>query len=195
MTNYRILFFGDSLTAGYGLRDASSEAFPALIQQKIDAERWPYETVNAGLSGDTSAGGLSRLDYWLRGRVDVFILELGINDLMRGVPPQTIFKNLDAIVERVKSKYPDVLLALMGMEIPQIFSVPVADEFRGLFRKLAVKHKMVFVPFFLEGVAGQVHLNLPDGLHPSAKGYQIIADNVWTSLKPLLDPVSMRKQA
>jgi acyl-CoA thioesterase-1 len=192
MPNYRVLFFGDSLTAGYGLRDASSEAFPALIQKKIDAERWPYEVVNAGLSGDTSAGGLSRLDYWLAGRVDVFILELGINDLMRGVPPQTTLQNLEAIVERVKSKHPQATLALMGMEIPQIFSVPVADEFRSLFRKLATKHKMVFVPFFLEGVAGQAHLNLMDGLHPSAKGYQVIADNVWPTLKPLLDPIGLQ---
>src|SRR5688500_14685015 len=118
MPNYRILFFGDSLTAGYGLKDVSSEAFPALIQKKIDAERWPYEVVNAGLSGDTSAGGLSRLDYWLSGRVDVFVLELGINDLLRGVPPQTTFRNLEAIVERVKSRHPDAALALMGMEIP-----------------------------------------------------------------------------
>lgn len=98
MANYRILFFGDSLTAGYGLRDVSSESFPALIQKKIDNERWPYEVVNAGLSGDTSAGGLSRLEYWLAGRVDVFILELGVNDLMRGVPPRLTFQNLDAIV-------------------------------------------------------------------------------------------------
>lgn len=195
MANYRILFFGDSLTAGYGLRDVSSESFPALIQKKIDNERWPYEVVNAGLSGDTSAGGLSRLDYWLAGRVDVFILELGVNDLMRGVPPRITFQNLDAIVARVTSKYPHAALALMGMEIPQIFSVPVGDEFRGLFRKLATKHKMAFVPFFLEGVAGQVHLNLPDGLHPSAKGYQIIADTVWATLKPLLDPNAARKRA
>lgn len=193
MSRFRILFFGDSLTAGFGLRDASSEAFPALIQKKIDAERWPYEVVNAGLSGDTTAGGLSRLDYWLGGPVDVFVLELGINDLMRGVPPPAIFNNLDAIVQRVKLKNPRAALALMGMEIPQIFSVPVAEEFRGLFRKLATKHKMIFVPFFLEGVAGQVHLNLPDGLHPSAKGYQVIAENVWPVLKPLLDPVALEK--
>jgi acyl-CoA thioesterase-1 len=149
MPNYRVLFFGDSLTAGYGLRDASSEAFPALIQKKIDAERWPYEVVNTGLSGDTSVGGLSRLDYWLAGRVDVFILELGINDLMRGVPPQTTLQNLEAIVERVKSKHPQATLALMGMEIPQIFSVPVADEFRSLFRKLATKHKWYLFHSFL----------------------------------------------
>jgi acyl-CoA thioesterase-1 len=193
MSNSRILFFGDSLTAGYGLRDASSESFPALIQKKIDAEHWPYEVVNAGLSGDTTAGGLSRLDYWLGGRVDVFVLELGINDLMRGVPPQTIFRNLESIVERVKSKYPEATLALMGMEIPQLFSVPVDEEFRGLFRKLAHKHKLIFVPFFLEGVAGHAHLNLMDGLHPSARGYQIIADNVWPVLKPILDPIAFEK--
>jgi acyl-CoA thioesterase I len=195
MGNYRILFFGDSLTAGYGLRDASSESFPALIQKKIDVERWPFEVVNAGLSGDTSAGGLSRLGYWLSGQVDVFILELGVNDLLRGVPPAVTHRNLEAIIEQVKSKYPNAALALMGMEIPQVLSLPVPEEFRSMFRRLATKHNMAFVPFFLEGVAGKVDLNLLDGLHPSAKGYQVIADNVWPVLKPLLDPVFGRKSA
>lgn len=195
MENYRILFFGDSLTAGYGLRDASSEAFPALIQKKIDAERWPFEVVNAGLSGDTSAGGLSRLAYWLSGQVDVFILELGVNDLLRGVSPAVTYRNLEAIIEQVKSKYPNAALALMGMEIPQVLSLPLPEEFRSMFRKLAVKHDMAFVPFFLEGVAGQVDLNLLDGLHPSSKGYQVIANNVWPVLKPLLDPMVGRKSA
>lgn len=182
----RILFFGNSLTAGYGLSDVSNESFPSLIQQKINSEKLPFEVVNAGLSGDTSAGGLNRLNYWLSGKVDIFILELGANDIMRGVPPSVTFNNLRMIVEKVKAKYPDAKLALMGMEIPEVISGALAVEFRTIFKKLADMYHMAFVPFFLEGVAGQSHLNLMDGFHPSAKGYKVIADKVWPVVKTLL---------
>jgi len=182
----RILFFGDSLTAGYGLNDPSVESFPALIQQKINAEKLPYEGVNAGLSGDTSAGGLNRLNYWLAGKVDVFILELGANDIMRGVPPPVTFKNLEMILSKVRAKYPEAKLVLMGMEIPEVISGAMAAEFRGIFRKLADTYHMAFVPFFLDGVIGQPHLNLMDGFHPSAMGYQVIADKTWKVIRTML---------
>jgi acyl-CoA thioesterase-1 len=181
-----ILFFGDSLTAGYGLKNAKAESLPGLIQQKINAENLPYHTINGGLSGDTSGGGLFRLEYWIDRPVHIFVLELGINDIIRGVSPQTTYKNLQAIIDKVKLKYPDVKLALMGMEIPIFIPSPFAVEFRAIFRKLADANQMAFVPFYLAGVAGKAHLNLPDMLHPSAEGYKIMADNVWPVLRRLL---------
>ena len=182
-----ILFFGNSLTAGYGLRDATTESFPALIQQKINKAGIPFEVINAGISGDTSAGGLSRLDYWLSRSINVFVLELGINDLMRGIPPPVTFQNLQAIIIKVRTKYPDCKLALMGMELPRFIPGPMQSAFRSIFPKLADTHHMAFLPFFLQGVAGVPFLNLNDGIHPSANGYQVIADNAWPVLKPLLD--------
>jgi acyl-CoA thioesterase-1 len=181
-----ILFFGDSLTAGYGLSDVGSESFPALIQQKINAANLSYQVINAGLSGDTSAGGLNRLNYWLNRQVDVFILELGINDVMRGVPPGTTFNNLQAIINNVKARYPKAKLALMGMQLPEFIPGNFAAEFRQIFKKLADSNQMAFVPFFLEGVAGMRHLNLQDGVHPSAEGYRVIANKVWPVLEKLL---------
>jgi acyl-CoA thioesterase-1 len=182
----KILFFGDSLTAGYGLGNVADESFPALIGQKIKKDGLPYEVINAGVSGDTSAGGLSRIEYWLSRPISVFILELGINDILRGISPKSTLNNLQAIIDKVKLKYPGCKLALMGMEIPAFIPGAFATEFRAIFRKLAGSNQMVFVPFFLEGVAGLAHLNMKDGLHPSAMGYQIIADKVWPVIKPLL---------
>ena len=181
-----ILFFGDSLTAGYGLADVKRESCPALIQQKIDAEGLQYHVINGGLSGDTSGGGLTRLDYWLNRPIDIFVLELGINDMIRGIPTTKIYENLQAIVLKVKAKYPNVKLLLMGMELPVFIPGKNAAEFRIIFRKLADNYHMTFVPFYLEGVAGQRHLNLRDGLHPSAAGYKVIADKIWPVIKPLL---------
>lgn len=183
---YNILFFGDSLTAGYGLKNAKTESLPALVQQKIDAAKLPYHVINGGLSGDTTAGGLFRLDYWTNRPIHVFVLELGVNDIIRGISPQTTLKNLQAIIDKVKLKFPDIKLALMGMEIPAFIPGPFAAEFRAVFRKLAEANQMAFVPFYLEGVAGKPHLNLPDMLHPSAEGYRIMADNVWPVLQVLL---------
>jgi acyl-CoA thioesterase-1 len=181
-----ILFFGDSLTAGYGLKDAKTESLPALIQQKINTAQLPYHVINGGLSGDTSAGGLLRLDYWINRPIHVFVLELGINDIIRGISPQTTHKNLQAIINKVKLKFPAIKLALMGMEIPAFFPGAFAAEFRAIFRKLADTNQMAFVPFYLADVAGKPHLNLPDMLHPSADGYRIMANNVWPTLRPLL---------
>jgi acyl-CoA thioesterase-1 len=181
-----ILFFGNSLTAGFGLRNPATESFPALIEQKINAAKLDYAVINAGLSGDTSVGGLNRADYWLSRPISVFVLELGINDIIRGIVPQTTLKNLQTLVDKVKAKNPNVKLALMGMEVPAFIPVPFAIPFRDLYRKLADANKMAFVPFFLDGVAGASHLNLPDRLHPNAEGYKIITDKVWPILKELL---------
>lgn len=181
-----ILFFGDSLTAGYGLADAKSESCPALIQQKITAEGLDYHVINGGLSGDTSGGGLSRLEYWLNRPMDIFVLELGINDMIRQIPPAKTYQNLEEIIKKVKTKYPQIKLVLMGMELPVFIPGAHAAAFRAIFRKLADAYSMTFVPFYLAGVAGQKHLNLPDGLHPSAAGYRIIADHIWPVIRLLL---------
>jgi acyl-CoA thioesterase-1 len=181
-----ILFFGDSLTAGYGLVSAVTESFPALIQQKINEAKLNYSITNAGVSGDTTRGGLARLDYWLNKPIDVFILELGINDAIRQVPPSTIQQNLQLIINKVRDKNPIVKIALMGMQLPNIIPGRQVAEFSNIFRTLADNNDIALVPFFLEGVAGQRHLNLRDGLHPSAEGYKIIADKVWPVIKSLL---------
>ncbi|MDB5010213.1 MAG: arylesterase [Mucilaginibacter sp.] len=181
-----ILFFGDSLTAGYGLRSASDESLPALIQQKIHAAGMTAKVVNAGISGDTTSGGLARIDRVLNQPVDIFVLELGINDAFRNISPQISLKNLQAIIDKVKAKYPKVKLALLGMEIPIFLRGDLAEEFRAIFRQLAAVNNMAFVPFMLSGVAGKKHLNLADRLHPSAEGYKIIADNVWPVIKSLV---------
>jgi acyl-CoA thioesterase-1 len=181
-----ILFFGDSLTAGYGLASAATESFPALIEQKITAENLQYRVINAGVSGGTTTGGLTRLDYWLNQPIEVFVLELGINDIIRGVPPHTIAQNLQAIINKVKIKYPQVKLALLGMEIPEFLGGATAIEFSGIYRKLAEANQMAFVPFLLRGVAGRKHLNLWDRIHPSAAGYKIVAELVWPVIRKLL---------
>jgi acyl-CoA thioesterase-1 len=181
-----ILFFGDSLTAGYGLRNAATESFPALIEQQINAAKLNYQIINAGLSGDTSGGGLSRIDYWLSRPISVFVLELGINDTIRGISPQTTLKNLQAIIDKVKTKNPEVKMALMGMQIPAFIPSSVAAQFNAIYPALAGTNKMALVPFFLDGVAGKPHLNLSDRLHPSAEGYKIIAGKVWPVIKKLL---------
>jgi acyl-CoA thioesterase-1 len=181
-----ILFFGDSLTAGYGLSDAGSQSFPALIQQNIHTEKLNYRVINAGVSGDTSAGGLNRIDYWLSQPIAVFVLELGINDIMRGIPPQTTQRNLQAIITKVKNKYPNVKMALMGMEIPLLMQASFSEQFLAIYRNLATANQMAFVPFFLKGVAAMPHLNQRDRIHPTAEGYRVITQNVWPVLRPLL---------
>ena len=183
---HNILFFGDSLTAGYGLKNAKTESLPALVQQKIDADTLPYHVINGGLSGDTSAGSLFRLDYWISRPIQVFVLELGINDIIRGISPQVTYKNLQTIIDQVKLKHPAVKLALMGMEIPAFIPGTLGTEFKAIFRKLADGNQMAFVPFYLAGVAGKPHLNSPDMLHPSAEGYRVMVDNVWPVIRELL---------
>jgi len=179
-----ILFFGTSLTAGLGLDP--TEAYPALIQNKIDSLRLPYKVINAGLSGETSAGGKSRIDWLLKQRVDVFVLELGSNDGLRGVPTDETTKNLQAIIDKVKAKYPDAKLVMAGMQMPPSMGKKYTSDFKNIFPDLARKNNMSLIPFLLEKVGGIPKLNQPDGIHPTAEGDKILAKNVWAVLKPLL---------
>ncbi len=187
-TMKQMLFFGDSLTAGYGLVRPEREAVPALIQQRIRAEDLMYETINAGLSGDTTVGGLKRLSYWLSKPIDVFVLELGINDLLRGISPSVTEENLKSIISRVREISPTVKIGLMGMSLPKDLLFGRAAGFHQLYDRIAATDKtLAYVPFFLEGVAGDRHLNLRDGLHPNAAGYEKIANHIWPVLRQLLN--------
>lgn len=179
-----IVFFGNSLTAGYGLDP--SEAFPALVQAKIDSLGLPYKVVNAGLSGETTAGGKGRIDWLLQQPVDVFVLELGGNDGLRGIPVSETGRNLQAIIDRVKAKYPHAKIILAGMQVPPNMGSKYAGEFRAVFKTLADKNNIPLIPFLLEGVGGIPELNQPDGIHPTARGHQIVANNVWEVLKGML---------
>ncbi len=186
-----ILFFGDSISAGYGIE--TEQAFPALIQQKIDAQGWAFKVVNAGLSGETTAAGLRRIDWILKRKIDFLVLELGGNDGLRGVPLNTTRKNLQAIIDRAKTKYPQVRIVIAGMQIPPNLGPEYTAEFRAIFPALAKKNKAALIPFLLERVGGVPELNLPDGIHPTPEGHKIVAENVWKTLKPLLEePVSQR---
>jgi acyl-CoA thioesterase I len=179
-----ILFFGNSLTAGYGLDP--SEAFPALIQQKIDSAKLPYKVVNAGVSGETSSGGNARIDWILKQPVDVFILELGANDGLRGIPVDETKRNLQAIIDKVKTKYPNAKLVLAGMQVPPNMGQAYATRFRSMFPELASANNMTLVPFLLEGVGGVRELNLQDGIHPTAEGHKIVANTVWGVLQGVI---------
>lgn len=179
-----ILFFGDSITAGYGLQ--TEQAFPALIQQKIDSLDLNYNVVNAGLSGETTAGGLRRVDWILQQHVDIFVLELGGNDGLRGIDPQSSKENLQGIIDKVEQKYPDAEIVLTGMQAPPNLGDLYTEEFRGIFYELAEQNDVIFMPFILEEVAGNPELNLPDGIHPTAEGHQVVADNLWNVLQSLI---------
>jgi len=179
-----ILFFGNSLSAGYGLDPEL--AFPARIQEKIDSLKWNFRVVNAGSSGETSSGGLRRVDWLLKNRVDIFVLELGGNDGLRGITLDLTKKNLQAIIERVKAKYPSVKIVIAGMQVPPNLGQEYAAQFRALYVELAKKNDALLIPFLLEGVGGDPKLNLPDGIHPTAEGHRIVAKNVWKVLLPLV---------
>ena len=180
-----ILFFGNSLTAGYGL-DGSNQAFPGIIQQWIDSLALPYRIINAGLSGETSAGGNERIDWLLNEEIDIFVLELGANDGLRGIPTEETRKNLQHIIDKVKNKYPECKLLLTGMMVPPSMGGDYGKAFTAIFPKLAKENGMAYVPFLLEGVAGESELNQHDGIHPTADGHRILADNVWEVLESLL---------
>lgn len=179
-----ILFVGDSITAGYGLEP--EQAYPAIIQEKIDAKSWQFKVINAGQSGDTSAGGLNRMNWLLKNRVDVLVLELGGNDGLRGLPVETTRKNLQAIIDRTRAKYPSAKIVLAGMMVPPNMGRDYGQKFSAIFPELAKKNNAVLIPFVLEKVGGVRELNLPDGIHPTAKGHEIVANNVWKVLEPLL---------
>lgn len=179
-----IVFFGNSLTAGYGLEP--DQAFPALIQQKIDSLGLPYKVVNAGVSGETSAGGKSRIDWLLRQPIDVFVLELGANDGLRGINPSSTYQNLQAIIQKVREKNPDVRVVLAGMQMPPSMGQNFTQEFKEVYTRLAKDENVELIPFLLEGVAGIPDLNQSDGVHPTVEGQKILAENVWEVLKPIL---------
>ena len=179
-----LLVFGDSIADGYGLERA--QAFPALVQQRIAARGWPVKVVNAGLSGETSAAGRRRIGWLLRRPYDYVLLERGANDGLRGLPLAETRKNLQAIVDRVKEKNPAVRFVIAGMRIPPNLGARYADEFAAIFPRLAADNDAALIPFLLEGGGGVPELNLPDGIHPAAAGHELLADNVWRVLAPML---------
>jgi len=177
-----IVFLGDSLTAGYGLPEEDS--YPALIQERLRAEGSAYRVVNAGVSGDTSAGGLARMDWLLRGRMDVLIVALGGNDGLRGLSPEALERNLEAIIAKGRAAGAQVVLA--GMRMPGNYGRDYTRRFQAVYPALAKRHQLPLIPFLLEGVALRPDLNQSDGIHPTAAGARIVADTVWKTLQPLL---------
>ena len=183
-TKKNIVFFGNSLTAAYQL--SPEQGFTAIIQEKIDSLGLPYICVNAGLSGETTADGVNRIDWVLQQPVEIFVLELGGNDMLRGLPIAESKKNLQAMVEKVKAKYPDCKIVLAGMLAPPNLGADYTNAFRDMYPTLAKNSGATIIPFLLENVGGIPSLNLPDGIHPNVEGQKIVAENVWKVLKPLL---------
>lgn len=181
----KIVFLGDSLSAGFGVDP--SEAFPALTQKKIEAAGWNDQVVNAGVSGDTSADGLGRINWLLKQRIDVLILELGGNDGLRGLPVTATQTNLQAILNRVKQKYPQARIIIAGMQMPPNMGEEYNAPFRQLYPDLAAANHAALIPFLLAGVGGKPELNQPDHIHPNAEGHEIVAENVWKVLRPVLE--------
>lgn len=179
-----ILFFGDSLTAGYGL--SPEEAFPAVVEKSLVKTGSKVKVINAGLSGETSAGGLTRIEWILRQPIDIFVLELGANDGLRGLPLDQTRKNLQTIIDKVKEKYPSCKFVMAGMLVPPNMGMEYSTSFQSIFRDLAKKNNGVLIPFLLEGVAGIEKLNQADGIHPNIEGHKIVAANVTRVLSPLL---------
>lgn len=179
-----IVFFGNSLTAGYGLDPR--EAFPALIQYKLDSLGLKYSVINAGLSGETTSGGDARVDWVLNQKPDIFVLELGANDGLRGIPLEETRANLQSIIDKVRKKNAEVEIVLAGMQIPPNMGPEYTSEFRTIFPDLAESNDIALIPFLLDGVAGNPDLNQRDGIHPTVEGQIIVASNVWSVLQPLL---------
>jgi acyl-CoA thioesterase-1 len=179
-----IVFAGTSLTAGLGLDPDS--AYPMLIQRKIDSAGLPFEVTNAGVSGETSAGLLDRLDWLLRGRFDVMVIETGANDMLRGVPVSALEANLDAILDRIAKARPDARVALVQMEALPNLGRQYGTELHDVYAKVARAHHVALLPFLLNGVAGKRDLNQGDGVHPNNVGEKIVAENVWKALEPIL---------
>ncbi|HKQ89568.1 MAG TPA: arylesterase [Blastocatellia bacterium] len=178
-----IVAFGDSLTAGFGLHN--DYAFPTLLQRKLDEKGHHFRVINAGMAGDTSAGGVNRIDWALEeGSVKFLILELGGNDGLRGLPVAEMKKNLAEIIERAQAR--EVTVVLAGMEAPPNMGEEYTGEFRQVFPDLAKKYKLTLIPFVLEGVAGNREMNQPDGIHPNVAGEKVMTENVWRELEPLL---------
>ena len=185
MSTLRVVVLGNSIAAGYGLD--REQAFPALLQQKVDSLGWDVVIVNAGLSGETTAGGLNRIDWLLRKRIDVLIVELGGNDGLRGIATEVTKQNLQNIIDKTRARYPKVRLVLAGMEVPTNLGAVYTARFRSLYPELALENTTDLIPFLLEGVGGIRELNLPDGIHPTVEGHQIVAQTVWKTLRPVLE--------
>lgn len=179
-----MLIFGDSIAAGYGLEQ--QEAFPALLQTKIDSIKAPWKVINGGLSGETTAAGVRRLEWSLQQRVDLLLIELGGNDALRGVSVSEMRSNLDQMIQMTKAKYPDAIIVLAGMKAPPNLGSKYAQEFEAVYAQVAKKHGITLIPFILEGVGGIERLNQADQIHPTAEGHRIIAKTVWEVLEPLL---------
>src|SRR4051794_5487152 len=179
-----ILILGDSLAAGYG--GDLDEAFPALLQKKIDAAGLKYEVINAGLSGDTTAGGLRRIDWLLQRKIDVLVIELGGNDGLRGLPVNVLKANIQAIIDKVKAKEPEAKIVIAGMQIPPNLGPDYAAQFQRVYGEVAQANNATLIPFLLEGVGGLRELNQPDMIHPTAAGHRKVAEVVWRTLEPIL---------
>ena len=179
-----IVFLGDSLTAGFGVQP--TEAFPALVAEKIRAAGLPFEVQNAGLSGDTSAGGLRRIDWLLQRPIDILVIELGANDGLRGLELKSMKANLQAVIDKTKAKYPTVKIVLAGMQVPPNLGADYGAGFQRVFAELARENNATLIPFLLEGVGGHRELNQADQIHPNPAGHRIIADLVWRTLEPIL---------
>ena len=186
-----VVILGDSLAAGLGVEPG--QAFPALLQEKTAAAGWNYTVVNAGVSGDTSADGLARIDWLLRRKLDVLILELGGNDGLRGIPVSATKTNLQAILDRVGQKYPQAKVVVAGMQMPPNMGEEYTAAFRRIYPELAGKNYAALVPFLLEGVGGKPELNQEDRIHPNAEGHKIVAENVWRILKPVLEKLNSER--
>jgi acyl-CoA thioesterase I len=184
----RILVLGDSLSEGFGLKP--SEAYPMLLAKKLRAADLNYEVTNASATGGTTAGGLERLPAHLKRRVDIFILELGINDAFRGVAVDEIRNNLQQIIDKVKVRDPQARVVIAGMQVPNYAADDYVSAFGRMFADLAAENRAALVPYLLDGVAGDPSLNLPDGIHPNAAGQKILAENVWRVLEPIAREVS-----
>lgn len=179
-----ILILGDSLAAGYGVNQ--EQAFPALLQKKIESGKLPYRIINGGVSGDTTAGGLRRIDWLLKQPVDILLLELGGNDGLRGISPVATRQNLQGIISKAKQKYPGIRVVVAGMQMPPNMGEEYTREFAAVFPALAKANDATLLPFLLEGVGGKEELNQADGIHPNPKGHAIVAETVWKVMAPLL---------
>lgn len=183
-----IVFFGDSITAGYGID--RKDAFPALIEDRFNANGHSVIVRNAGVSGETTAGGLRRIDWVLNQHIDVIVVELGGNDGLRGIPVAETEANLKSIIERIRSKYPDASVVVAGMQLPPNLGESYTAEFAGVFSKVASEEDATLIPFILEGVGGNAELNQSDGIHPTARGHRVIAEHIWPTMLSVVERVT-----
>jgi len=185
---HALIFFGDSLTAGYGLEEPERESFPALIQEKINEAHLPWKVVNAGLSGDTTSGGLKRIDWVMRQPFDIIFIELGANDGLRGITTSLVKLNLQKIISKIRAKQPKAKIAIAGMQLPINYGDAYRKAFSDVFSEVANSENVTFEPFLLEGVGAVPSLNQADGIHPNSEGSKIVAEGVWKVVAPLLKP-------